>query len=227
MSETIKIQRGERTYEVYVDRDPSPMNPRTEYDHDATEFFIIAEEDRGNVVVDELTGEAGAALQRFIDTYASTSWQTRNDKIARAFHLWTVLAGSPKVLVSGREVGYSQGDYRSWWALVDTAVMARDGYSQTPEEIAKTEADDYAAYAFGDVYGVELYLDDVELEDFKSWNLFDRSGEFVKQTANDLVHDYEAWLADLAVMEAQQAETHAAELARLANTAGAGFVTVI
>lgn len=213
IADTFKIDRDGRTYDVKVYQDDDPINPRKEYDHPATQFYITGY--RGDVYADELDGAAGDALAHFLDKYGRSEF----DQIERAFHLWTVITGSPVKLFTGQSIGYSQSDWHDWYALVDTDVMERDGYGATPAELARMEAGEYAAYAYGDVYGVQAFHTDPTGREWESdtlWGVVDRSGDYVREVAGEQADKLAA-----------EIDAHNAELARQANMVGAGFVGVL
>ncbi len=225
------IEQDGRDYEVRVDLDEHPSNPRTEYDHSATQFYVVGGS-RSKVYHDELDGAAGNALRHFIDQYR----YTETDQIERAFHLWTIITGSPVRLVTGSDQGYSQGDWHDWFALVDTEVMAREGYGSTPEDVAKIEADEYSAYAYGDVYIVTVTGEDgddaslggvVDRKHYADGIMHDGTKSYVRETAEELVDEVQH--AERATIEAEAtAEWLTAErMFREANRAGAGFIGVI
>lgn len=197
--DTFTMERNGRTYDVAVYHDDTAFNPRDDYDHDATLFYARIGR---NVVADELDGSAaGAALHHFIEEYGA-------DVAPRYYGKWRAIAGSPAVLVTGTETGYCQGDYLEWFALVDTAVLKRDNYAGTAQEVAAAEADELAAYVFGDVFGVVVSLSGRELEDGALWGIVDRKGDYVRSVAADIADGEEAWLA------------------RESQKAGAGFIGV-
>ena len=220
------IDRDGRKYDVSVMVDDAPMNPRENYDHSATQFYVTQYTySRWDTYVDELDGDAGDALKHFFDRYGFDVWGKRGDKLKRAFHLWTVITGSPVVLVAGEIRGYVQGQWAYWYALVDTDVMKREGYGGTPQKVAEAEAEDYAAFAYGDVYGVMVESEDGDQQSL--WGIVDRdhydggikpNGErsYVREVAEELVDELESvW------QEREDARRVAA------NRVGAGFVGVI
>jgi hypothetical protein len=210
--DTFTIDRNGRTYEVAVHVDESPSNPRVEYDHSATQFYITSYGySRWDEWHDELDGAAGNALRHFVTEYRNAGNPDWREKVARAFHLWTVITQSPVVLVTGSDYGYSQGDwhYWCWFALVDTAVLKNEGYGIDAAELARIEADEYAAYAYGDVFGVVVSLGGSEIDDGALWGIVDRKGDYTRSVAAEIVDDHESWLV------------------REANRVGAGFVGVL
>lgn len=196
------IDRNGREYVAHVHVDESPQNPREDYAHSATQFYV-AQPGWRIVDVDELDGDAGNALHHFIEKYGSQE----SDDIERAFSKWRAITASSVVLITGGDNGYVQGAYHVWFALVDTDVLQRDGYGATAAEVAKAEADEYAAYAFGDVYGVVVTLNDNEIDAL--WGIIDRQGSYVREVADNMVTMHEEWLQSQA------------------SFAGAGFIGVI
>lgn len=197
------IGRDTREYRVSVHHDDDAQNPRDNYDHPATQFFVTA--GLHDDYVDELSGDAGSALAVLIDRCG----RSNSDDVERRFKKWRAITGSPVVLVTGSNHGYVQGAYHDWYALVDTDVLTRDGYGCTPEHVAKIEADEYAAYAYGDVFGVVVTLSGNEIDDGALWGIVDRHGDYVREVATELIDSHEKFLIDQAQL------------------AGAGFVGVL
>lgn len=206
---SFQIERNGHTYDVSVVVDENPLNPRKEYDHCATEMYVTQYTySRWDVYVNELDSDAGAALKNFIDDRRQAGSPEWRDEVARAFHIWTVITGSPVVLFMGDDHGYLQGYWHYWFMLVDTDIV-REEYSDgtDAETIAKIEADEYAAYAYGDVFGVIASLNGREIDSL--WGIVDRKGDYVSEVAEDMVDQHEKWLQ------------------REAAKAGAGFIGVI
>lgn len=207
--ETHRIERDGRTYTARVVVDEDPSNPRKEFDHPATELLVRQYTySRWDTYVDELDSDAGDALKHFLNLYG------KDEKVERAFHLWTVITGSPVKLFTGQSLGYSQSDWHDWYALVDTDVMQREGYVATAQEVAEAEAEEYAAYAYGDVFGVIVTGEDDDEESL--WGVVDRKGDYVREVIAELV-------------DAVRDMEHDAfeRLTDQANRVGAGFVGVI
>lgn len=154
--ETHDIETTAGTYVVTTGFDDyCDTNPRRDHDHSATELYAVGY--GGAEYVDELSGKAGAAAKRFIDLYAYAGNGDRFSDVERAYRKWVAITGSPVRLFTGTSRGFSQSAWHDWYMLVDTDVMQRERYGVSAEELADTEAREYAAWAFGDVafYTVE------------------------------------------------------------------------
>ncbi|MBO0676821.1 hypothetical protein JRC04_05030 [Mycolicibacterium sp. S2-37] len=245
--DSFTITRDGRNYEVVVMVDPEPLNPRENYDHSATQFLVMQYTySRWDTYVDELDGlvttpsgtqapnYAGAALKHFIDRYRDAGASNWGHQIVRAFHLWTVITGSPVRLVTGESRGYSQSDWHFWFALVDTSGSEFDPAVHStptdPAKLAHDEAEEYAAYAFGDVFGVRVTGEDGD--DTSVWGVVDRGntrGErtYVREVAEDLVGEVAHVEAERAAEAEREARERAEELQAEASLVGAGYVGVI
>lgn len=208
--DSFTIARDGRDYRVSVRHDEDAQNPRDDYDHPATQFFVTSYTySRWDTYVDELSGDAGDALRHFLIPSQYSDDRRSAEDVERRFKKWRAITGSPAVLVTGSDHGYVQGAEHDWYALVDTDVLTRDGYGCTPEHVAKIEADEYAAYAYGDVFGVVVTLSGTEIDDGALWGIVDRHGDYVREVATELIDSHEKFLVDQA------------------NRAGAGFVGVL
>lgn len=193
MSETIEIVRDDFVYKVRIEQDQDAENPRDWYT--LAEFVIIG---YGGILSSDVSGKAGEALDHFIEQYGYTD----SDRIIRAFNKWRVISGDKTHLFIGSGHGYSQGDWREYYALVSGDEYDRD-YA---ESLADDEWNNYITWAFGDV---EMYI----LEGPDGEMIGNCSGHYDRESMK------KCYLPEI--------DHHANDRKREANLVGAGFVGII
>lgn len=214
MSEPIHthtIARDSSVYTVNYSHDYTASDPLPDAAHGEFGVYIVSDPSSFDRDYVHHCGRAGEALKHFIKRIGRNP-----DMVIRLYEKWAGVTKSPWRLFTGHAKGYSQGDYHTWYALVNVATGWGDGDTFNGEQLATAAQytaatmQEYTWWAYGDTFGYEVIAPDgTEID--ACWGFYGDPttvGYWNDQIVAEIDAHYETVVADV-------------------NRVGAGFVGVI